>query len=443
MTSVYSKNLQIYNAEQFKTSIETIGVPNLYLTFGKIDIWPDDNNPPQANTSIDAFNEVWKNMLGAKLIQGNDARLAIRRFDWTSGETYTAYDDCTCSMNMNDANVKFYVVTDEWNVYKCLANNNGQASTVKPNSLDTTFSQQTGDRYIWKYMYTLTDEERLRFTTTEFIPVKTLTTDNGSLQWQVQDNAEAGAIESIKVIDGGSGYSTTSLPIITIDGDGTGANAIANVNATTTAIQSIAISDRGQGYTFANVTITAAQGSGANARALISPPGGHGTNPVEELGGSFVIINPRIRGTESDVLDIRNEFRQIAIIKNPLLLGSNVIASNVAYSQATTVFVDELGDNYIEDEYVIQGPTLETATFKGKVASWEPAIYRLRLIDVSGTISASAPLTGLTSRASRQYRDDISKAFEPYSGSLLYLNNISPIQRSEDQTEDFKIVFSF
>lgn len=443
MTSVYSKNLQIYNAEQFKTSIETIGAPNLYLTFGKIDSWPNENSPPQANTSIDAFNEVWKNMLGAKLIQGNDARLAIRRFDWTSGETYIAYDDCTCSMNMNDANIKFYVVTDEWNVYKCLANNNGGASTVKPTSLDVIFSQETGDRYIWKYMYTLSDEEKLRFTTTDFIPVKTLTADNGSLQWQVQENADSGAIESVRVIDGGSGYSTASVPTITIVGDGRNANATANVNVTTTAIDSITITNRGEGYTYANVIITAAQGSGANARALISPPGGHGTNPVEELGGSFVIINPRIRGTEGDVLDIRNEFRQISIMKNPLLLGSNVIASNVAYSQATTVFVDELGDNYIEDEYVIQGTNLETATFKGKVASWEPALYRLRLIDVTGTISASVPLTGLTSRASRQYRDDIPKAFEPYSGSLLYINNISPIQRSEDQTEDFKIVFSF
>jgi hypothetical protein len=138
-------------------------------------------------------------MLGAKLIQGNDARLAIRRFDWSSGETYVAYDDCTCSMNMNDANVKFYVVTDEWNVYKCLANNNGGTSTVKPTSLDVIFSQETGDRYIWKYMYTLSDEEKLRFTTTDFIPVKTLTADNGSLQWQVQENADSGAIESVRV----------------------------------------------------------------------------------------------------------------------------------------------------------------------------------------------------------------------------------------------------
>ena len=126
MVSVYSKNLQVYNAQQFKTSIEGSDQPHLYLSFGKISSWTNDSSPPQANTSIAAFNDIWKNMIGAKKIQGNDVRLATRRFNWSNNTTYTAYDDCSCSLNMNDANSKFYVVTDEWNVYKCISNNNGK-----------------------------------------------------------------------------------------------------------------------------------------------------------------------------------------------------------------------------------------------------------------------------------------------------------------------------
>lgn len=442
MASVYSKNLQIYNAEQFKTSVDKVDQPYLYFTFGKVNPWTDENSPPQPDTSVDSFNDVWKNMVGAKLIQGNDVRLGIRRYDWTSGESYYAYDDCTCSMDMNNPDHKFYVVTDEWNVYKCISNNNGGISTSKPTFINAISNEQTADKYIWKYLYTLSDEEKLRFTTTEYIPVKTLTEDDGSLQWQVQRNAKQGSIESIKIITAGINYNTA--PTITITGDGVDANAYATINtAASNCIESIIISNKGSNYTYANVIITGI-GTGATARVVMSPPGGHGSNPKEELGGSFVIINPRLRGTENGTLDARNEFRQVAIIKNPVLLSSNVIASGLIYSQVTTINVDNIGGDYEEDEIVFQGVNLENATFKGRVVSWtsNETINMLKLVDVSGN-PTSGPISGDSSKTSRLYQSTVTKAFEPYTGSLLYLNNLSAIQRAEDQTEDFKIVFSF
>jgi hypothetical protein len=35
------------------------------------------------------------------------------------------------------------------------------------------------------------------------------------------------------------------------------------------------------------------------------------------------------------------------------------------------------------------------------------------------------------------------RSLEPYSGNLLYIDNTTPIQRADDQTEDFKIVVRF
>lgn len=444
MVSVYSKNLQVYNAEQFKTSVDKVDQPYLYFTFGKVNPWTDENNPPQANTSVDSFNEVWKNMIGAKQIQGNDVRLGIRRYDWAPGQSYYAYDDCACSMNMNNPDHNFYVITDDWNVYKCIANNNGNLSTAKPIGTDFEFTEQTSDKYIWKYMYTLSDEEKLRFTTSEYIPVKTLTEDDGSLQWQVQRHAKQGSIQAIKILNRGINYNTT--PTITITGDGTGANAFATVNsAASNCIESIIISSPGASYTYADVVITpTSDGSGASARVIMSPPGGHGSNPKEELGGSYVIINPRLRGNELNVLDTRNEFRQVSILKNPVILGSNTLASDLVYSQVTTIIVDSVGGNYQEDEFVYQGRDLASASFKGRVVSWttNEEINMLKLIDVAGT-PTSGPISGDISKTSRLYQSTITKAFEPYTGSLLYLNNIPPIQRADDQTEDFKIVFSF
>lgn len=442
MASIYTKSMQIYNAEQFRASMGDANPPYVYLTFGKVDPWSDENSPPQANNSMETNNTVWKNMLGAKKIQGNDVRLAIRRFDWTSGTVYTPYDDSEDNLDMNDPTVKFYVVTDEWNVYKCLGNNNGAPSTVKPTSINTYIAEQLADKYIWKYMYTLTDEEKLRFTTDNFIPVRTLTEDNGSLQWQVQRNAVQGAIGSVKVTNPGSGYSVATPPVITITGDGTGAEASATVNPSTFGIDSILITNKGQGYTFATVSIASAVGGGATARAIMSPQGGHGANPVEELGGSFVIMNPQLKGSESGVLDTQNEFRQIALVKNPHLKDGVTIASGIVYSQATAITLDPVGDNYVEDEFVFQGPNLATATFKGQVASWNSALNLLNLVNVSGNLTTD-PLTGDISKASRQVQSSVGRAFRPYTGSILYINNIAPIQRTTDQTEDFKIVVSF
>jgi hypothetical protein len=444
MASIYTKSMQIYNAEQFKDSIGDASLPYVYFTFGKVDEWTSDVAPPQANSSVDTFHQVWKNLMGAKKIQGNDIRLVIRRFDWVSGTVYTAYDDSEATLDMNDPDVKFYVVTDEWNVYKCLSNNNGAPSTVKPTSINTYIAEQVADKYIWKYMYTLTDEEKLRFTTSNFIPVRTLTEDNGSLQWHVQNNAVQGSIGSIKIVNGGSLYNVASPPTITITGDGTGAEATASVNTTTLAVESILVSNKGQNYTYANASFSSANGSGAIARVVMSPPGGHGADPVEELGGSFVMINPRLRGSESGVLDTQNDIRQIALIKNPVLRDETTIASGIVYSQTTKVIVEDEGDNYQEDEYVFQGTSLATSTFKGRVVSWNSAQNILDLIDVSGTLtSGGGGLTGDVSKASRLVLDSIDKAFTPYTGTLLYINNIKPIQRATDQTEDFKIVVSF
>jgi hypothetical protein len=442
MVSVYSKNLQVYNAEQFKASVTAGTDSYVYFTFGKVGTWANDSAPPQANTSVAYFYDVWKNMVGVKRVQGNDIRLAIKRNDWTSNTVYHEYDDCGCSLLNNNPNVKYFVVTSDWNVYKCVSNNNGSVSTSKPTSTVTTSSVQTPDYYVWKYMYTLTDEERLRFVTEDYIPVKTLTEDDGSLQWQVQDEAQFGSIEHVVITSGGSGYNPAVPPTITITGDGSGATATATVNATTTAIERITITDKGANYTYANVAITPVLANSAVLRAVMSPPGGHGKNPSEELGGSNVLLNIRLRGSEENVLDVQNEFRQVSLLKNPKLLDSSTYASNLVYSQTTTLLMDEGISNYAEDEYVYQGASLESASFRGTVASWTPANNRLELIDVIGNPTTDI-LTGDSTKVSRYVESVIPRDLEPFSGSLLYINNIQPIQRAEDQTEDFKIVISF
>ena len=58
-----------------------------------------------------------------------------------------------------------------FNVYKCLDNNGGAASTVEPTGTSTSILS-TGDGYKWKYMYTLSASTN-KFLSTDFMAVAT------------------------------------------------------------------------------------------------------------------------------------------------------------------------------------------------------------------------------------------------------------------------------
>ena len=439
MASVFSENLRVYNAEQFKASVSTGGPTKIYLTIGKVDAWANDSEPLQANSSVTVFNDVWKNMIGAKQITGNDVRHAIKRVDWTSGTVYDAYDHCTCSLMLFNDNVNFFIVTSDWNVYKCLDNNADGESTVMPTQTVTNAAVEETDGYVWKYMYTVSSEERLRFTTLDYIPVRTLTLDNNSLQWQVQNNAVDGTISSYKVTEGGTGY--TSAPTITITGDGTGATATAQINVSSNVVERIIVTNPGAGYTFADVTFSG-PGSNAAARAMISPPGGHGKDPLRELGGSKIIMNIRLNNNEGGKIPTENEFRQISILQDPKVSSTKNAATALVYSQTLRLTLSSGSSNYEKDETVYQGPTFASSYFTGRVVAWDSANNILKLTNTVGTPQSDV-ITGINTSASRFIESITNKELEDYSGNLLYVDNITPLQRADDQTDDFKIVFKF
>ena len=319
MTASHTKNLDIYTAKQVKSSVTS---SNVYLTFGKSSAWPTESSPTQANSSIINTNEIWKNMIGAKRIYGNNIRHAIPRINWTPGTVYAAYDDRLDSLDLFAASNNFYVITNEFHVFKCLDNNNGSTSTVMPNILITTTHFQTSDGYIWKYMYSLTAEEKLRFVTSKFIPIRTIESSDNSQQWNVQENAIDGGLHVIKVTNSGSNYTANDV-VVSIKGDGHYANAFAVLNTASNTVSSIIIDNLGYGYTYADISLTSSRGSGATARAVISPPGGHGSNPLTELGGSYLIFNIQLKDSEGRILTTHNDYRQIGLIQNPKIRNKN------------------------------------------------------------------------------------------------------------------------
>jgi hypothetical protein len=259
-------------------------------------------------------------MFAMKRIDATDIVHCATRRLWVSGTTYIEYDD-------QDTNIEgkaYFVISANNNVYMCLKAGAG-ASTTNP---DDTGVQTSGvinhsgsDGYIWKYMYTVPTADVTKFLTTSFIPVRRLAeapaggADSAlTNQWSVQGNAVDGAIYNMKITTAGTGY--TSAPTITIAGDGASAAATATVSGG--AITGITMTNVGTGYTHATVTVTGGSGSNGAVRPVIGPLGGFGADPTNDLRAHYVTINTVFTGDESGAIPDSNDFRQIAVVKNPI-----------------------------------------------------------------------------------------------------------------------------
>lgn len=438
VTSTFTQQMGIYNAKRIKASVAT--TTNAYIAIARIGSWANDAAPDTANSSVMSQYRFWKNMIGGKRIAGGDVSHVVPRRNWSANSVYSPYS-CEASTIMGSANLN-YIMTEDYNVYKCLFNNGNANSSIKPVSTNPNTTYSTADGYVWKYMYTLTDVDRIKFLTDDWMPVRTLVGNDGTLQWRVQQSAIDGALNIIRITNGGSGYSNVSNLTITIDGDGLNATATANVNTSTNTVQSITVTSFGSDYTYANVEISGGGGTGATAFAEISPPGGHGSDAISELGGHYLMFNPRIKSDESGKITVSNDYRQIALLFDPLSYGGSNNFSGTAYTQMMKLTVSGAGASYVVDETVFQGASLDAATFSADLVDYDVANNVVRVTNEVGT-PTSGPLIGATTAASRFITAVINPDLEFYSGQIVYIDNIPPIVRNVSQTEDIKIVVSY
>lgn len=100
-----------------------------------------------------------------------------------------------------------YVLTDEYNVYKCLDNNNNAVSTYKPigTVVDPVIMP---DGYMWKYLYSIPIALRNKFLTDVYMPIV------NALRAQFYSDGE---LLNIVVENPGQNYTTAS---ISVAGDG-------------------------------------------------------------------------------------------------------------------------------------------------------------------------------------------------------------------------------
>jgi len=198
--AVLTINQYIDTIDSFVNNVEN-SRNSYYLFFGKVNSWvnadgaPDDTAVPTAAPSIFSYEQsIYKDLVFGKLITPNDITYMIPRYDWESGTVYSSYSQTDEALY----DKQFYVMNNSNEVYKCIDNNNGAESTVKPSLNITSGVFSTSDGYVWKYMYTLDSDDNVKFTSTYYIPVS----PNSS----VIDNAVPGSIDFIKVSNTGNNY---------------------------------------------------------------------------------------------------------------------------------------------------------------------------------------------------------------------------------------------
>lgn len=140
--------------------------------------------------------------------------------------------------------------------------------------------------------------------------------DLDTLQTIVELSAIKGGIHSFRVSNIGSGYTYANV-VITGDGDGFVGQPVIVDNA----ISYISVTSPGSGYNYANVVITG-NGSNANVSAIISPYGGHGSDPIRELQADTLMLTSTINNEKNQGVDVSNDYRQFGILKDIKVYGS-------------------------------------------------------------------------------------------------------------------------
>lgn len=263
-----------------------------------------------------------------------------------------------------------------------------------------------------------------------------------------RDSSTAAGIERIEVTAGGTGY--TSAPTVTITGDGSGATATATL--TGGAVTAVTVTGKGTNYRVVDITFSGGAGSDAAARAVLAPKGGHGTDPVSELGGFFISLNTKLDGNDGGDLTVDNDFRQIMLFNKPRLYNATPLAGLVATAdtlKATSFLGIHTGNttdnatDFTVDELLVG----QTSGAQAYLVEKDTTNNRLRYHQNDKTgytaFTATEDVVGQTSTKTCTLNALGNPEVDRHSGDILFLENRNPINRTTTQIEDIKVIIEF
>ena len=517
MAAIITDQIRILNAGNFVAGVRNqsnsyyswIGLPNP-STFQSD--W--NTNPPAPKDNFNEENDYWDTMLALKRITSSDVRQVIVKRNWNSGTTYDMYrhdysrsNTASVSGSTNLYSSTYYVLNSDFRVYTCLQNGtdpenpNGRPSLDEPTftDLEPRSAGNSGDGYIWKYLFTIKPSDIVKFESTDFMPVP-LDWETATTNAEVRDNSVDGSIKIITITNRGDGIGPTGGTTYTrvpIKGDGSGAECTI-VTTNDKKISSITVSSQGSGYTYGTVDLTAGSVPDGTTQptfnVIISPQGGHGANIYRELGAYNVLLYSRIENDiENPDFITGNEFARIGVVENPnetsstllsaskasavsalrlvgtgyssatftpdslvaqtISAGSTAVGRVVSYDQTTGVlkfWQDRRNAGFSSTGIGITNPTYgyETLEFTSSPGTGGSLV----IVPSSGSnLEIDSNFTGIstvinnrTYYLGQQFTSGVaSPEVKKYTGNIIYADNRPPITRSSNQKEDIKIVLQF
>ena len=517
MAAIITDQVRILNAKNFVAGVKNSS--NSYYSFVGLPNPTDyqsnwDSSPPAPKDSFDQENDYWDSMIALKKIGTSDVKQVVPKRVWTSGTTYDMYRHDYSRTNTAAVSgattlylANYFVINKDFRVYICL--NNGispENPDGKPSLAEPTFTDleprpagTSGDGYIWKYLYTISPSDVVKFESTDYMPVPadwSTSADNAS----VRDNAVDGSIKIVTVTNSGVGLGTanTTYTSVPIKGDGSGAECTIVINSDS-KVSSVTVSSQGSGYTYGNVDLIAGGVPTGTTRptfdVIISPQGGHGADIYRELGAYNVLLYSRIENdNENPDFIIGNQIARVGVVENPQQFSSTTLLSadkvsalgaiklvGTGYSTATftadSYFTQTVSTGvtavarvvnydqttgvlkYWQDRAVAGFNTVGTAqtqpTYSYDLVNFNSSPGSggsLNIIPTSGqTLSIDSGFSGIstiinnrTYYLGQNFTSGLSNPeVKKHSGNIIYVDNRPSITRSSSQKEDIKVILQF
>lgn len=515
MAAIVSDQFRIENASNFVDSVGNtansyyvfLSLPNpSQVGFGRKTSW--DTSVPSPVDSIDYMNHYHDTMLFGKLVNKSNVRRLVRRIDWTIGTKYEMYrhdysilnpSPITQSYRLYDAN--YYVMNSDYRVYICIDNGSsginttGNASQDQPTftDLEPSAAGVSGDGYIWKYLFTVSPSDIIKFDSTEYITVPNdwQNSSDPSIQ-SIRANSDStvnqNQIKKVYISDGGQGYSGGLSQQFNILGDGSGATVLVDVVAG--SISKTTVTSGGSGYTYGIVdtgSISANASRAAKLIPIIPPSNGHGFDLYKELGTDKILVYARFDDSTKD-FPIDTKFAQVGIVKNPTSFGSTAVFTDSQFSSLYGIKFSSfsgsisVGDvirqsvtggtaigyvasfdtqtnvlKYFRDRSLYYNPTSQDQTdyigisTGAKVLNFLPtsnAVFTSGgfqgAIDINFTGVTTNPTGNAVISLGMQFTNGIANPdINKSSGEIIYIDNRPLVSRNSRQKEDVKIILEF
>jgi hypothetical protein len=520
MSALVTDQFRILNASNFVDSVDNssdsyyvfVGLSNANIqAFGRDVNW--DTNTPSPIDNIDYNNHYKTTMLFGKKITNTNIRRVIRKIDWIQGTKYEMYrpdysvinpSPNTNSLRLYDAN--YYAINSEYRVYICIdngssgINSTGNASQDEPTFTDLEPSRagESSDGYIWKYLYTVSPSDIIKFDSTEYI---TLPNDwDSSIDPQILSIRENGdssingnQIKKVYIENRGFGYTLSSGQSCNIIGDGTGASIVVDVDSSGRIIDTT-VTSGGKNYTYGLVDLgtVIVPGQYAKLIPIIPPSKGHGYDLYKELGADKVLIYARFDDSSKD-FPVDSKFAQVGIIKNPTVFDSSGIGTSLVtsseFSATYAIKLSSSSSGVLNVGDKIQ-QTVTGGTSIGYVASYDKETnvvkyFRDRSLYFNSQTNDHTDYVGISTRGSvlefdtsggqilkvgGGFSGNIDTTFtgitttignksinlgvifanglanpeiNSKSGEIIYIDNRPTVSRNSRQKEDVKIILEF